>query len=471
MRDNPMTEKLSYEKLKQTVKKSEKEALDRKRADEALRESNRRLQVAYDQSIVYAQDLNEEIAERKRVEKALREWEEIYSTLVEDSLTGIFIHQDGRYLFVNDRFADIHGYQPDELPGKDPLTLIHPDQREALGQVLSKRLNRESAPERYEVRRLRKDGKAIWCEMMATRIEYAGRPAIMGNIIDITERKRVEGALRESEARYLAVLEASPDSIVVYDMEGNCSYTNPAFTMVFGWAPEELIGKKLDYVPEENWPETQLIIDTLMAGHSFPGVESCRYTKDGNILDVSINAAIHLSHDGIPVGSVHFLRDITKRKRAEKALRQRQEELTAKARSLEKVNIALKVLLKQREEDKTELEEKVVSNVKELILPYLQTLRNTRLDVKQIAYVGIIESNLDTIVSPFLKRLSSEYLGFTSKEIQVASLIKDGKTTKEIAELFHVSTAAVDFHRKNIRRKFDLTKKRANLRAYLSGLT
>lgn len=166
---------------------------------------------------------------------------------------------------------------------------------------------------------------------------------------EITERKRAEEALRESEERYRAVLEGSPDSIVVYDMEGKCSYINPAFTAVFGWTPEELIGKKLDYVPEENWPEAELIIDKVLAGESFSGVESRRYTKDRNILDVSISAAIHLGRDGMPVGSVHILRDITDRKRVEEELQKahhelerRVEERTAKlARTTDQLKLEL----------------------------------------------------------------------------------------------------------------------------------
>jgi PAS domain S-box-containing protein len=136
--------------------------------------------------------------ERKRAEEVLRESEEKYGTLVESSLTGIFIHQNGKYVFVNDRFADIHGYQPEELLGQDPLILLDPDEREAARQVISNRLKGKSVPERYEVRRLRKDGKIIWCEMMATRIEYAGKPAVMGNTVDITDRKRAQEALQKA---------------------------------------------------------------------------------------------------------------------------------------------------------------------------------------------------------------------------------------------------------------------------------
>ena len=136
------------------------------------------------------------------------------------------------------------------------------------------------------------------------------------------KREQAEEALRESEEKYRAVLEASPDPIVVYDMEGTVIYLSPAFTQVFGWTPEELLGNKIDYVPKENRPETQMMIDKVMAGESFSAIESRRYTKQREILDVSISVATYLDRDGIPVGSVHTLRDITERKRLEAQLRQ-----------------------------------------------------------------------------------------------------------------------------------------------------
>jgi PAS domain S-box-containing protein len=140
----------------------------------------------------------ERIAVRRQAEEAVRESEEKYKTLIENSLTGIFIHQDGKYVFVNDRFAEIHGYEPAELLGKEYVTLIHPDEREASREIASKRLKGEAVLQRYEIRRLGKHGNTIWCEIMAGRIEYAGRPAVMGNIIDITERKAAEEALRKA---------------------------------------------------------------------------------------------------------------------------------------------------------------------------------------------------------------------------------------------------------------------------------
>jgi PAS domain S-box-containing protein len=122
-------------------------------------------------------------------------------------------------------------------------------------------------------------------------------------------------------------LEASPDPVVVYDMEGQCTYLNPAFTGVFGWTQDELLGKKVDYVPEQNWPETKMMIDKVLAGESFSGIESRRYTKSGKVLDVSISAAIYVSRAGVPIGSIHILRDITDQKRVEEALQKAHDEL------------------------------------------------------------------------------------------------------------------------------------------------
>jgi len=137
-----------------------------------------------------------DITQEKETERALRESEEKYKKITEYSLTGVFIHQDKRFVLVNDRFANIHGYLPEELLGMDYLSLIHPDEREEAVQRVSKRLKKEAVIERYEVQRLRKDGTTVWCEMMATVINYKGRPAIMGNIIEITERKMAEESLR-----------------------------------------------------------------------------------------------------------------------------------------------------------------------------------------------------------------------------------------------------------------------------------
>jgi len=147
------------------------------------------------------------------------------------------------------------------------------------------------------------------------------------------------------------------------------------------------------------------------------------------------------------------------------------EALELKSRGLEEANTALKVLLQHREEDKTTLEEQVLTNVRKLVLPYLENLKHLHLNENQAAQVKIAEENLKKIVSPFLRNLTSRYLELTPREIQVANLVKEGKTTKEMTEILNISATAVDFHRKNLRSKFGIKNKKTNLMAFLSALS
>jgi len=159
------------------------------------------------------------------------------------------------------------------------------------------------------------------------------------------------------------------------------------------------------------------------------------------------------------------------RKMAEEELKKREQALELKSRGLEEANTALKVLLQHREEDKAILEEQVLVNVRKLVLPYLENLKHLNLNENQAAQVKIAEENLKKIVSPFLRNLVSSYLELTPREIQVANLVKEGKTTKEMTEILNISATAVDFHRKNLRSKFGIKNKKTNLMAFLSSLS
>jgi DNA-binding CsgD family transcriptional regulator/phage shock protein A len=162
--------------------------------------------------------------------------------------------------------------------------------------------------------------------------------------------------------------------------------------------------------------------------------------------------------------------EIAERKRAEQALKERGKELEIKTSSLEEVNIALKVLLKRIEEHKLEIEESVLFNMKELIVPCIEKLKEGTLDEKQRAYVNSLESNLNDIISPFSRRLSSTYWNFTPAEKKVANLVRYGKTTKEIAEFLYLSSKTIEVHRRNIRRKIGIKNKKVNLRSHLLSI-
>ncbi len=162
--------------------------------------------------------------------------------------------------------------------------------------------------------------------------------------------------------------------------------------------------------------------------------------------------------------------NITALKRAEESLRNREVELEQQSRNLEEANTALKVLLQQRENDKRDLEENVLVNIRNFTLPYLEKLKTARLAPQHQTYLEIMESHLKEIVSPFLRRLSVQHLQLTPQEIQVAALVKEGRATKDIALSLNLSTNAVEFHRKNIRKKLGLSNVKTNLRSYLLSL-
>ena len=155
--------------------------------------------------------------------------------------------------------------------------------------------------------------------------------------------------------------------------------------------------------------------------------------------------------------------EVETRRRTESSLRRRETEL-------EEVNAALKVLLTQIENSRSELEEQILSNVNRLLFPYLDRLRRRVADRKGRAYIDIVEANLNELTSPFGSHLSATFAKLTPTELEVAKLVIQGKTTKAIAGILNTATSTVDFHRNNIRRKVGIRSARVNLRTYLTSL-
>jgi DNA-binding NarL/FixJ family response regulator len=154
----------------------------------------------------------------------------------------------------------------------------------------------------------------------------------------------------------------------------------------------------------------------------------------------------------------------------ETLVQERTQQLRIETQKLEEMNTALRVILNQRGEDKVRIEEAILGNLKELVFPYIRSLKKMERNNQKKAYIEIIESNLNSIIEPFAQRLSSKFVNLTPMEIKVADMIKHGKSTKEIAELFSLSQKTVETHRSIVRRKLGLTHTKANLRTYLLSL-
>ena len=278
------------------------------------------------------------------------------------------------------------------------------------------------------------------------------------------ERKRAEDALREREENLRLVIQNMPVMMDAFDKDSNIIIWNRECERVTGYRADEIIGNpramELLY-PDDNYRQ-QMMAKWAKRGHNYYNWEWDITCKDGTTKTIAwSNISERFPIAGWATWGIGI--DITRRKRALDNLQKREREL-------EEVNTALRVLLKQREEDKGKLEENILSNAKNLILPCLETLKKGQLDTEQRTCADLLDSYIKEIASPFVKELSSHYVNFTPMEIRIASLIKEGKTTKEIARLLCLSENTIMFHRYNIRSKLRLKNKKMNLRSYLQSL-
>lgn len=281
--------------------------------------------------------VSRDITARKRIEDSLRDSEARYREITENSLSGIVIHQDGVAVYVNKRLTDILGYTSEEMIGQNILDAVRRSDHEMVKARLQERVAGNVLPSRYELVLRKKSGEKVWCELLTNVIQYRERPAIMVNILDISERKRYLEELKasresyrrlfkeakEQEELYHTLLNCSPDPIVVYDIQGRVRYLNPAHTALFGWTIQEAEGKPLDTLPAWDRQSTVARIQkVLYEGDTSQSLETQRLTKDGHPIDVSVSAGRYLDVEGKPAGMVVVLRDITERKRIEAALKE-----------------------------------------------------------------------------------------------------------------------------------------------------
>jgi PAS domain S-box-containing protein len=277
---------------------------------------------------------------------------------------------------------------------------------------------------------------------------------------EIMERREVEMRLKKSEEFLESVFNAIQDGVSILDSDFNIVRVNYWMEKRYS-SGKSLIGKKCYKVFQKRdspcpWCET------LKTGE--PHNEVVPFPTAKNPTEwLELHTYPLKDEDDKTRYIIEHIKDITPRKLAEEALK-------IKSLNLEEANTALRVLLKKRDEDRIEIEEKLLFNLKELVAPYLEKLKGSKLDERQKTYLEIVESNIDDIVSPFIRGLSPKFLRLTPQEIQIANLVKQGKTTKSIAELLGLSPRTVEFHRNSIRNKIGLKNQKINLRTYLLSI-
>lgn len=263
---------------------------------------------------------------------------------------------------------------------------------------------------------------------------------------EIKERKEAEVALRFSENRYRSVIEAMPDAMVVYDMEGRVTYLNPAFTEVFGWSADECMGRKLDhFVPTANWDETRKGLNTITSGKPLSSVETRRLTKSGRIIDVGTRGAVFRDPEGRQVGSVIIHRDVSDLKQLEKQVmdigdRERQkigqdlhDDLCPHLIGVEGLGKVLVRKLSQKAPDEAHLAEKVTGLVKDAII-------KTRRLARGLCPVYLVDRGLESSLRELAANTESVF-GVACRFIcKVPARIHDNIAA---THLFHIVQEAV----------------------------
>jgi two-component system sensor histidine kinase/response regulator len=271
-----------------------------------------------------------DITERRRMEDALRESEEKHRTLVEHSLQGLAVVQDFQIVFVNTASAEITGYSIDELISLGPdevRSLVHTDDQKFVWKRFQDRLDGKSVSPRYEYRLNRKDGRIRWVEMFASRIDYRGKPAIQAALVDITERKHAEEALRETNARLETLIQAIPDVVYVKDVQGCNLVVNKAYEELVTLQQAQIVGKTDEEVlPPSLTHQCQLSDDEVMSKREpIRCEEHFTHEDDQRIFFETIKAPLY-DDAGKLLGLVGVSRDITERKRVEENLKNAKKE-------------------------------------------------------------------------------------------------------------------------------------------------
>ena len=414
--------------------------------------------------------VNIDITKRKQAEEALRESEKKFRSVSEQSPSMIFINKKGKVVYCNKKCEELMGYSQEEFCSLDFdfSDLISEESKKSVKSAFAKHLKGQEI-EPYEYRLVTKGGDELDAIITTKLIQYEGDTAILGIVTDITRRKKMEDALSESEAKFRALAESAPAAIIIVFGE-NFIYVNPAFESLTGFTKEEALSMKFSKLIHPDMRE--LIKERGLArqrGKTVPAhYELKALTKDGQERWFDI-AASSINYGG-QTATLAMAYDITASKQTKDSLLVREQELKNRAHDLEEMNAALRVLLKKRDEDKLEFEEKIQFNVKQLIEPYLNNLKKTPLSPRQASLHDIIKINLEEIISPFARNFASIKYKLTPQEIKIASLVRQGKTTKNIAELMGLSLRTIEFHRTKIRHKFGLKNKTDSLQSYLLSL-
>jgi PAS domain S-box-containing protein len=286
--------------------------------------------------IVAVEGLCRDITRRKKTEEALRESEEKFRILAESTPTTVMLYQDDRYIYANRAAEIITGYSAEELRGMNFWEFIHSDYRAIVQERGRRRQQNKETINHYELKIVKKGGQEKWGYLSGATTTIGGRPAGIISVTDITDRRRTEEALRESERKYRFLTESMTDIVWTTDLNFRITYASPSIEKLLGFTPEERMRQNAEDTMTKESYETamNLLVRELQTerdGTADPGrfllVPTEYYHKKGHTVWVESMVRFIRDHEGNPVGIHGLSRDITERRRAEEEREKLKEQL------------------------------------------------------------------------------------------------------------------------------------------------
>ncbi len=275
--------------------------------------------------------LTSTVGEDKKSLTMPKGWDEVAHALLHSIGLGIYVVQEGKFVYVNPAFQKLTGYAENELLDKYSLDLVHSEDREMVRRRAIENLKSQKSRVPYEYRLVKKNGEAMWVLEEVTSIHYAGKRATAGFLMDITARKQLEETIKDSEERYRTILNEMQDGYFEVDLGGHVTFANNAVCQDLGYSAEELIGmsyKKFTF-EEDIEPVFRAFNEVYRTGVPSKGIYSRSHRKDGSQGFYETSVALLRNNKGEPIGFRCVGRDITKRKEGEEKLRQSRERYKA----------------------------------------------------------------------------------------------------------------------------------------------
>ncbi|BEQ15409.1 PAS domain S-box protein [Desulfoferula mesophila] len=451
---------------------------------------------------------NEEL---RRTQNELEDSRDQYFDLYDQAPVG-YLSTDARGIILqaNLTIANMLALPRGNLVGRSLYLFVARDYHKALLDLLKSRTG-DSGKQTLAIEMIRQDGSLFHAQVESAPklVNYDLPLQIRMAVVDVTERKRAENQLSQSQGRYRRLIETMPDAIFTLLPDGAIASLNPAFEKITGFTRDDWLGRNFwDLLHPHDLGMAKKVIHNALAGKGGIAEEARILSSTGDYLifyfilepefdfgkvagvwvvgrDITerkmYERALHDSRDNLEA-EVHrrtlelsqankALRDgLEKRKQAAAELHEQKTELEFKTLELEEANTALRVLMRRGEEDREELENAITQQTHRLLVPRLQGLLESGLEQNQQRAVRLLISQLKHITSSFAQRLNSPKFRLTPREIQVAMMIREGLASKEIAEVLNVSGDTVATYRHNIRRKIGILGHKVSLSSRLSEL-